>query len=154
VTRPCRIVAAALAVAVVALAAGSCSRERPFRPLVVGQCLPGGADVVGRREAQPPVVPCTLPHRYEVYATPEVPGGDWPGQSTVDATSKALCYAAFETGTGRDPRTIPDGVEVLTISPTRSGYEGERRDRSVECLVALPEDREGSFIQPASTAQS
>jgi len=134
--------------ALVCFAAPGCSRERPYRALVVGQCLPSNAEVVGRREAQPPIVACSERHRYEVYATPKVPDGEWPGQATVDATAKSLCYEQFAAGTGHDPESIPDGVQVLTIGPSKSGYTGARRDRSVECLVALPEDRSGAFIAP------
>lgn len=139
----------AAVVVVAASPLAGCSREVPYRPLVVGQCLPGNAEVVGRREAQPPIVACSQLHRYEVYATPELPDADtWPGQSTVDATAKALCYEEFASGTGHDPTTLPDGVEVLTIAPSKSGFEGKRRDRSVECLVALPRERTGAFIAP------
>lgn len=127
----------------------SCGVERRFRPLVVGQCLPGNAQVVGEREPQPPVVACSGRHRYEVYATPRLPDAEqWPGQATVDATAKMLCYERFESGTGHDPATLPDGVEVLTISPSKSGFTGPRRDRAVECLVAFAEERDGRFIQP------
>jgi hypothetical protein len=134
----------------VAVAVAGCAKAEPFRPLAAGQCLPESADVVGTREQQPPVVPCTEPHRYEVYATPTLDDLDaWPGQAAADEASKQLCYQRFESGTGHDPLTLPDGVDVLTIGPSESGFTGSQ-DRRVECLVVLPSDRTGSFIDPAT----
>jgi hypothetical protein len=125
----------------------------PFRPLRAGQCLPESAAVVGVREQAPPVVPCTEPHRYEVYATPSLDDLDaWPGQAAADEASKQLCYARFEAGTGHDPLTLPGGVKELTIGPSESGFT-DRGDRRVECLVVLPADRRGAFIAPAGGAQ-
>ena len=132
-------------------AVAGCGRSVPFRPLEVGQCLPSSAEVVGRREQQPPVVGCGTEHRYEVYATPALPSGDaWPGQAAVDEAAKQLCYEQFEAGTGYHPLDLPDGVQELTIGPSESGWTGVG-DRRVECLVVLPEDRAGSFIRPGGT---
>jgi hypothetical protein len=147
--RPIAIVAAV----VLALAVGGCGHSVPFRPLRSGQCLPASAQVVGRREQQPPIVPCTSPHRYEVYATPTLSSGDdWPGQSAVDAAAKQLCYDRFEPDTGHDPLTLPDGVKELTIGPSQSGYT-KSHDRRVECLVVLPKDRSGAFIAPGGSSE-
>jgi hypothetical protein len=146
-------VVTALAVAAMVVGATACSTSKPFRPLASGQCLPRSAEVVGRREQQPPIVACDQPHRYEVYATPTVDLGDeWPGQSASDEASKQLCYDQFRTGTGHDPLTIPDDVRVLTIGPSGSSFA--KGDRRVECLVVLPHDPATRFIHPTSTAQT
>ncbi len=143
-----RIGLAVLAMIVV-IAATGCARQVPFKPLVAGECLPVSAKVVGEREPQPPIVPCSKPHRYEVYATPDLDiGSSWPGQSAVYQQAKSQCYGAFVAGTGWDPEKLPNGVEELTIDPSQGGYTSGK-DRSVECLVVLPKDRSGSFIKTA-----
>ncbi len=135
----------AVAVLVVAAAAlGGCARP-DYRALVVGQCLPSAADVVGRREPDPERVPCSEAHRYEVYEVSDlVLSGEWPGEATVDEAAKQRCYERFEAQVGIDPLDLPDGVLVVTIGPTEEGWRDG--DRAVECLVQLPEDREGAFI--------
>jgi len=139
---------------VVGLTLAGCGSDEPFRPLAAGECLPESSEVVGRREQAPPLVACDEPHRYEVYATPTLGDLDsWPGQAAADEASKQLCYQRFESGTGHDPRTLPDGVDVLTIGPSESGFE-RQGDRRVECLVVLPDDRSGSFIEPIETDQT
>lgn len=125
---------------------GGCGRT-PYRAMEVGECLPASAEVVGVREPDPPRVPCSSAHRYEVYAVEQMGlSGDWPGADEVDAAAKELCYARFERGTGHDPLTLSDGVLVLTIGPTEDGWDDG--DRAVECLVSLPEDQEGRFVEP------
>jgi len=136
---------------VVASVAAGCAHPLPYKALAVGDCLPSSAKVVGEREPQPPRVPCSQPHRYEVYATPDLDiSGDWPGQSAVYQQAKSQCYGAFVAGTGWDPEKLPDGVEELTIDPSKGGYQSGK-DRSVECLVVLPKDRTGPFIRSSSS---
>ena len=140
--------AAAALVVVGAVSLAGCGRT-PYRSLSVGECLPSSAEVVGRREPDPPRVPCDAEHRFEVYAVAELGlSGDWPGADRVDGAAKDLCYERFERGTGRDPRTLPDGVLVLTIGPTEQSWK--KGDRSVECLVRLRRDQRGRFANPGS----
>ena len=144
----------AVVTVLVGVVLSGCAEDVPFRPLAAGECLPESSEVVGHREQAPPLVPCAEPHRYEVYATPTLDDLDsWPGQAVADEASKQLCYRRFESGTGHDPLTLPDGVDVLTIGPSESGFE-QQGDRRVECLVVLPDDRSGSFIEPIETDQT
>ena len=137
-----------VAAAALVLATAACAKGERFRPLATGECLPRSAQVVGDREQRPPLVPCGEPHRYEVYALPTLDDLDsWPGQDAADEAAKQLCYENFASGTGHDPRTLPDGVDVLTIGPSESSFT-TARDRRVECLVVLPRDRRGAFIEP------
>ena len=144
-TRTAALAPAVVAAVVVAgVALGGCARPE-YRALVVGQCLPSSAEVVGQREPDPDRVPCTEAHRYEVYEVSDlVLGGSWPGAEAVDEAAQQRCYERFEERVGVDPLDLPDGVLVVTIGPTEDGW-GEG-DRAVECLVQLPEDREGAFI--------
>ena len=117
-----------------------------YRAMKVGQCLPSSADVVGEREQRPPTVPCSAPHRYEVYAVTSLDlDPKWPGDSAVDEAARQSCYDRFEAGTGKDPLELPDGVKVVSVAPTEDGWTTSQ-DRSVECLVALPADQSESFI--------
>jgi hypothetical protein len=140
-------------VGAVAVLLAGCSSQVAFRPLHIGECLPSSAQIVGDREPAPPVVACSKPHRYEVYATPDLGITSWPGQSTAYARAKSLCYAQFQSGTGWNPLDLPDGVEELTIDPSEQAWTSGK-DRSVECLVVLPKDRRGSFIRTSPSPTS
>lgn len=142
--RPLRVTGLLVPLVAAGIAVG-CGRP-PYRALEVGQCLPAGAKVVGEREPDPPRVPCSAAHRYEVYAVDELRrSGEWPGAEWVDDAAREQCYDAFEDGVGIDPLDLPDGVLVLTIGPTEDSWE--KGDRSVECLVQLPEERDERFIR-------
>jgi hypothetical protein len=143
-----------LVVVLLMVGVAGCGQQAPYKALAVGDCLPSSAQVVGNREPDPPHVPCSRAHRYEVYATPDLDvGGAWPGQSQAYQQAKSECYGAFASGTGWDPEQIPDGVKELTIDPSQAGFESGK-DRSVECLVVLPKDKKGPFIRssPANPA--
>jgi hypothetical protein len=141
-------------IAAVVMSMAGCGTPVPYKALAVGECLPSSAKVVGGREPQPPKVPCSQPHKYEVYATPDLDiGSGWPGQSAVYQQAKSQCYGAFATGTGWDPEKIPDGVKELTIDPSKGGFQSGK-DRSVECLVVLPKNEKGAFIRSAPTNPS
>jgi hypothetical protein len=137
-----------LAVVVVAMivAVVGCSQE--YRMSKVGQCLPSSAQVVGVREASPPLVPCNEPHRYEVYAVTQLDlGGPWPGESTVDQAADESCQEALAAGAGIDRNDPPPGLKILRIQPSENSWT-EHLDRSVECLLRLPHDEKGLQIHP------
>jgi len=144
-----------LAIVVVFMAGVGIACSSPeYRPLDVGVCLAESADVVGQREADPPRVSCSEPHRYEVYARGDLGlDGSWPGQAAADAASKAFCYDEFTTGVGTAPEDLPDGVDVVTIGPTEQSWN-TARDRSVECIVRVPPDTTGRFAEPGRSTSS
>lgn len=124
---------------------------RGFKGLSVGECLPETAKVVGLREADPPRVPCSQAHRYEVYAVARIDGNEaFPGQAVVDARAQQLCYDGFVAGVGLEPADLPDGVLVVTLGPNKEGWA----ERSVECLVQLPNNTTEKFIRPGAAGSS
>ena len=130
------VVLAALTWASAAAACGGPS----FEPLEVGQCLPAGAGVEGRRVAAPDLVPCAQPHRYEVFARQDLepPDDRWPGQDLIDLNAKRLCGLAVRGATGAGPERMPDGVKVVQVAPSRSSWSDG--DREVECLFRFDEE--------------
>ena len=154
--RPGRTVALTIAaLACAALITASCTATTKYSKLVVGECLPSNAEVVGRREPDPPRVSCVGPHRFEVYWTapidlgsPKVtaPGVTYPGDARVDAASKAQCAQVFEAGVGIAPLDLPDGVKMLYLAPSEQSWV-DGGDRDVECLVVFDADRSGRFVR-------
>jgi hypothetical protein len=138
--------ALALVLAASAVAAG-CSSE--FEPLETGQCLPAGAGVEGRRADAPDLVPCTQPHRYEVYARQDLdpPDDEWPGQDLVDVNAERLCALAVEEATGAPVDELPEGVKSVQIAPTEDSWSDG--DREVECLFRFPEDTTDTLVTNA-----
>jgi hypothetical protein len=125
----------------------ACGQQK-YRTSEVGECLPSSAKVVGVREADPPRVPCSEPHRYEVYAVTQLDlGGDWPGEDVVDQAANDACQNALAAGAGIDRNDPPPGVKILRIQPTENSWT-THLDRRVECLLRLPTDRRGRLARP------
>ena len=138
-----------------ALIAASCTATTKYSKLAVGECLPSKAEVVGRREPDPPRVSCAGPHRFEVYWTAPIdlgspkataPNAAHPGDARVDAASKAQCAEVFEAGVGIAPLDLPDGVKMVYLAPSEQSWVDEG-DRDVECLVVFDADRSGRFVR-------
>jgi hypothetical protein len=129
--------------------ASACGAQK-YRMSQVGQCLPSSAQVVGVREPAPPLVPCSEPHRYEVYAVTQLDlGGAWPGESTVDDAANEACQEALRSGAGIDRNNPPSGVKILRIQPTENSWS-EHLDRTVECMLRLPTDHAGQVMRPGA----
>ena len=112
-----------------------------YRSLHRGQCLPVAAQVVGQREADPPTVDCSEPHRYEVYAVSTLDGPrTFPGEATVDEAAQHECYLQFESNVGYPAEELPPDVKVLYLQPSESSWNDEA-DRDVECLLVFDDDR-------------
>jgi hypothetical protein len=108
VTRPATVVEASLR-------AGDCVSSLP----------PGDADVLNVQ-----VVPCTAPHRAQVYATFALPDGPYPGEARVEQLAADGCE-------GRQPDlapTAPDDTDLSYTFPTRSSWPLD--GHTVVCFVA------------------
>jgi hypothetical protein len=141
---------AAWVTAAVLVAGASACGTPEYQMSKVGQCLPSSAQVVGIREAAPPLVPCSEPHRYEVYAVTQLDlGGAWPGESTVDDAANEACQQALASGAGIDRNDPPPGVKILRIQPTENSWT-EHLDRTVECMLRLPSDHKGAVMRPGA----
>jgi hypothetical protein len=144
-----RRVAMWLTTAVLMAGASACGAQK-YQMSKVGQCLPSSAQVVGVREAAPPLVPCSEPHRYEVYAVTQLDlGGAWPGESTVDQAANEACQEALASGAEIDRNNPPPGVKILRIQPTENSWS-EHLDRTVECMLRLPTDHKGPVMRPGA----
>jgi hypothetical protein len=98
----------------------------------VGDCfdLNDGLDVeeVGEIRA----IPCDEPHTFEAYFTTDLPEGDYPSRSALDAQSEAACLPSFEPYVGRAYETSE--LYVTTFEPTQQGWrEG---DRGLLCVIS------------------
>lgn len=136
----------ALALVVAAVLPAAACTDR-YEPLDVGQCLPPGAPVIGRRAQAPDVVPCSQPHQYEVFARQDLepPGPRWPGADLVELNAKRLCGIAIKGATGRQIRDLPDGVTVVQVRPTESSWRDG--DREVECLFRWDEPTTRTLVR-------
>lgn len=67
--------------------------------LEVGQCL--NDDIAQDQVSSVPVVECSEPHNGEVYAVPELPDGDFPGEQVINDQVEQLCAGqAFQDYVG------------------------------------------------------
>lgn len=98
----------------------------------VGDCfdLNDGLDVEEVGEIQ--AIPCDEPHAFEAYFTTDLPAGDFPSRSVLDAEIDAACLPSFESYVGRDYETSE--LYVTTFEPTPEGWnEG---DRGILCVIS------------------
>jgi hypothetical protein len=98
--------------------------------LHVGDCLrstPGD----GAQVDQVDLVPCSRPHKGEVFGEVDLTDPRFPGREAVFAEAQRVCKRAFETfdGLAFDDSTL----DVVVLNPTaRSWSHG---DRQVVCLI-------------------
>jgi len=143
-----RVGLGAFGVPVLIVIAAACGGPAKYVALRAGECLPASANVVGTREPDPPTVSGASGHRYEVYGLGRLKGtATFPGAATVEAASRQVCYALFESGVGIAAGAMPPTMKVVYLSPTESSWNDER-DRDVECLLVFDKDRTGRFAKP------
>jgi hypothetical protein len=103
-----------------------------FYDLEVGDCL---AEFPPEDESSVPTVPCSEPHRQEVFAAVTLPAGDSPGMDEVNTQADELCFAEFEGFVG-----LPYGESVLMLNiwiieaSTETWLDGD----AVVCVVYDP----------------
>jgi hypothetical protein len=89
-----------------------------------------------------PVVPCTQPHKAEVYHVYRFPAGAYPGQAVIEEESDERCSAAFEP---YDTAENED-LEIYYLYPENE--TGWKEDRGVLCIAAAPlEPRTTSLVK-------
>ena len=98
--------------------------------LGVGDCFDEPASFEG--VVSMPAKPCAFPHDNEVYADFGVPGGSFPGESTIAEFADAQCYERFEAYVGRPYET--SRLEIGWYAPTAESWS-MARDRAVTCFV-------------------
>jgi hypothetical protein len=90
-----------------------------------------------------PVIPCSKPHRDEVYAVLTIPGTKYPGDEALDTQANNLCNDKLEAILG-DDGDLPAGSEMYYLAPTR--FVWATGDHTITCLVEFPKDRSGRVL--------
>jgi hypothetical protein len=80
---------------------------------VVSYYVPAVGDCYDKRAAGTPtapttihlLLPCALPHQFEVYAAIDYPGADFPGTSTLETYAERSCVGQFQSYVGRPYET-------------------------------------------------
>jgi hypothetical protein len=124
-----RLVAGALAAG--AVAAVSACGGTSVLSLEVGQCISdqsAGEDEV----SSVPVVDCAEPHYGEIYALPQLPDGEFPGDEVVSQRAQELCQGAdFQTYVG-----VPYlESEIYQSALLPSAETWEEGDREIVCYL-------------------
>jgi hypothetical protein len=99
--------------------------------LEVGDCF---AEVSEGELMTVPVVPCSEPHIYEVYAQSSLPEGDFPGADAILEQTEELCIAEFESFVGLSYEESV--LDVFYLSPTEETWLVG--DRAVTCSIYDP----------------
>jgi hypothetical protein len=83
-------------------------------------------------------VPCTAAHEAETYADFRLEGDKYPGERRVWRIAQAGCQQRFErfVGTPVDSSRL----EIFIFYPQESSWQ-LHHDRTVTCLLTLPDDR-------------
>ncbi len=98
--------------------------------LEVGQCISSSVD--GEQVSSLPVVECSEPHSGEIYALPQLPDGEFPGDEGVSASAQALCAdPEFQNFVGVPVTETTLSVEFLLPS-SDTWADG---DREIVCIV-------------------
>ncbi|GAA3218277.1 hypothetical protein GCM10017691_00970 [Pseudonocardia petroleophila] len=134
--------------AAVALAAGAlfsvsaCSGTSVLN-LEVGQCIADAA--TGDQVSSLPTVDCSEPHAGEIYALPQLPDGDFPGDEAVNEQAQQLCSGqAFQDYVGKPYQDSE--IYYSTLSPSLETWN-EDDDREIVCILTT---QDGSPLEAGS----
>ncbi len=123
----------AVAVLVVTLAGWPCGGDDDsglaVTDLTIGTCFDEPVNAEQITDVHP--VNCAGPHRYEVYATFDLPvaaGEPYPGAENVDRAASAGCSQQASA-------PPPDVFDTFALAPVEKGWE--EGDRSVTCAATL-----------------
>jgi len=96
--------------------------------IVVGDCLNDSG--VGEVDTVP-TIECEKPHESEVFASVQIPDGDFPDEATITAQANADCTANFATFTGIE--AADSKYSIGYYFPTEESWaEG---DREILCYL-------------------
>lgn len=110
--------------------------------LEVGQCITDTAQE--GQVSSVPVVECTEPHNGEIYALPQLPEGDFPGDQAVKDQGDQLCAGQpFQDYVG-----VPyQQSEIYYTKLLPSAETWADGDREIVCILA---NQDGSPLSPGS----
>lgn len=81
------------------------------------------------------VIPCGEPHGFEVYATTELPAGEYPGTGEADAQAQEFCRGEFTEFVGLEYDA--SALDLQYFYPVEAEWADDG-GRSVICLVGAP----------------
>lgn len=102
--------------------------------LKVGDCFNDEA-TTSTEVSSVPTVPCSEAHDNELYFEFELPAGDYPGQTEVDAEADQRCLNEFASFIGTAYEA--SALDFWYLTPTQAGWE-QIDDRVVQCAVWDP----------------
>lgn len=115
----------------------------------VGDCL--DLDVTDATAAQVTdlaAVPCSQPHRHEVFHVGEVTGFDvYPGPSELSSASDGMCLGAFEDYVGVP--YLDSDVQFTYLYPSLASWQDEE-DREVVCILVSTSPQTRSLAAPGA----
>lgn len=106
-----------------------------------GDCFNGlgDSDTIDRVSA----VPCSEAHEAEVFATPDLPGGEvYPGAETASRVSRTSCQGEL----AKLPAAVQHEIatEVTWLYPVEDAWNAG--DRNAICFAGSPNKRTGSIL--------
>lgn len=118
----------------------------------VGDCLDLDAtEATAAQITDLAAVPCTQPHRHEVFHVGDVAGFDvYPGPSELSSTSDGQCLGAFEDYVGVP--YLDSDVQFTYLYPSLASWQDEE-DREIVCILVSTSPQTRSLAAPDATAQ-
>jgi Septum formation len=110
------------------------AEPKQVEDLTVGDCL-RFSGALGEAILGLPTVPCSEPHTEEVFATVNLPEGDFPGMPAILAQGEEFCFAEFERFVGL---SYEESMLEIGLYPPEEEIWLDG-DRLVVCVVSDPD---------------
>ncbi|MGW2400594.1 septum formation family protein [Kitasatospora sp. NPDC001664] len=111
--------------------------EKPWEP---GECFRGGNDELSRAEE----VPCTEPHRMEVFTAYDLADQAYPGSEELRTMVLGRCRRG-QYGYVLDRMAIPRGTRIGALMPSETQWK--LGGRGMVCHFTHPQPRRGSITK-------
>ena len=82
--------------------------------------------------------PCTEPHEFEMFFVGNLPDGDFPADSVINAYLEAECIPAFDAYVGLP--YVQSQLDIFPLIPSPGGWSAG--DHAVQCALFDPIDEE------------
>ncbi|MCU0274963.1 MAG: septum formation family protein [Acidimicrobiales bacterium] len=112
--------------------AGPTGNNQSVMALEVGQCVDDFGSGTGSEVTEVPTVDCAQPHTYEVYATFDLEGDEYPGLDQVETLAGEGCYERFEAYVGLAYES--SALDINYLYPLEDEWN-QAVDREVVCFL-------------------
>ena len=102
--------------------------------LEIGQCI--SSETGGEEVASVPIVDCGQPHEAEIYALPNLPDGEFPGDEAMTETAQDECAGQAFTDYVGVPFEDSE-FEISFLQPSAETWADG--DREIACLITSTE---------------